>query len=185
MDEDPIRRQLDSGEDLLWSGQPRRGVRATIEEQDLGFLIGFIGFFVFWFSIIICTTLRNSRDVEGHLDVGSLTVGACFCIFGLVFLSLALRQGAISRPHVHYGLTDRRIVHITGVLPPTVRSYPLDHLERIDVSIHGNGRGTVTFLDATYPTANGQTGILSFEQIDNVQSVYDLIRAAQERREGR
>src|SRR5215218_4992446 len=119
----PIPQQLDAGEHFLWSGRPRQGIRATFEEQATG-LLAVIVFLVFWLSALVILSLLNVRNVEGQFDPGALFVGLGMFMVGGTMLAWTLGYDAVDRAHTFYGLTDQRIILITGLLRPSVWSYP-------------------------------------------------------------
>ena len=108
---------LDEGEQILWQGQPERGVRFEVFNLKSALPGLFMaGFAVFWMSIAI-------------------QASPFFAAFGLLFLFTGLRQvldpilrPALIRARSFYTLTDRRAIIATD-LPFQGRrliSYPID-----------------------------------------------------------
>ncbi len=176
--DEPIRQQLNAGEHLLWSDRPRQGVRPTFEEPGAGLLVAIV-FLLLWLFVVAIVTLANVRDVEGQLDSGALSRGLFLLAFGGILLYIVCSSNAVIREHTFYGLTDQRIIHVTGAPPRLVRSYPLHYLQHLDVQVRDDGSGTITFEAISY-TRWDTPVVLSFHKVENVQMVYDLIRSAKE-----
>jgi len=182
-DDEPIRQQLNAGEHLLWSGRPRQGIRPTFEEQAGG-SIAFIAFMGVWLVMVAFSILSNLRDIEGQFEPGVLIGGVGILLVGGAILALAVSSDAVDRAHTFYGLTDTRIIQITGVRRPSIRSCPLHYLQRIDVQVRDDGSGTITFEDISYTQWDTPVILRSFDKVENVQSVYDLIHRAKEQAHG-
>lgn len=111
------------------------------------------------------------------------------------------------REHTCYGLTDRRAIIVTGLfereLRPSlatatalaaglgrrkVKSLDLRTLTDVSMNEHADGSGTITFgpenqlsylAGSGWPGTGGGAVTPSFELLENVKSVYELIRGAQ------
>jgi hypothetical protein len=178
----PIRQQLNAGEQLLWSGRPRRGIRAAGSSRA-GRLIRWITPFVYWLFVMAIFIWINLRDVEGQVNSGAIVIGVGGLMVGWAMMVFALGYEAVDREHTFYGLTDQRIIRITGILHPSVWSCPLQLLQRIHVRMREDGSGTIAFADVAC-TYKGSSVVPTFEKIDNVQSVYHLIHQAKEQAQG-
>jgi hypothetical protein len=179
--DDPIRPELASGEQLLWSGNPPTGIR--LRGQDL-FLIPFslmwAGFAVFWEAMV-------------------LTKGAplFFALWGIPFIAMGayITVGrffvdAQQRSKTTYAVTDQRVVIVSGLWSRQVKSLPLQTLSEISITEKSDsaGSGTITFgsmpaifgwfAGTGWPGA-GKHMPPSFEMISDVRNVYETIRTAQ------
>ncbi len=178
MDNAPIRRELSAGEQIVWSGRPRQGVRATFEQRGCAQFV-VIAFLLFWLLAVASLTLRHLWDDEGHFDPGALLGGFVMVTVGSACLAFAVGYDAVDRAHTFYGLTNRRIILITGILRPSVWSYPLHQLQRIEVEVQDDGHGTILFKDVPY-TRWDDPVVPSFTKIENAQHIHDLVLRAME-----
>ncbi|HEY0098484.1 MAG TPA: PH domain-containing protein [Pyrinomonadaceae bacterium] len=177
-----VRAQLESGEQLIWSGQPRQGL--LLRPSD-AFMIPFSllwgGFAIFW-------------------EVSAILSGApiFFWLFGVPFVLIGLHlifgrffTDARTRTHTFYGLTNDRIIITSGKHGKRVQSLSLSTLSDISLDERGDGSGTITFAPASpfgrwsnfgaLPGATrGQTPP-SLEMIPQARKVYEMIRGAQRR----
>jgi hypothetical protein len=177
--EQTLRFELDSGERLLWAGQPAQGLR--LQTADL-FLVPFsllwTGFVIFWEFMAI-----SSR------------APMFFRLWGLPFLAVGLYltagrffADARRRSATCYGLTDRRILIRTGSSTPTLKSLPLAGLQDITLQEGPDGRGTIIFgpfpspyavLGASGWPGRGRFQLPLFDSIPDVKRVYQELREAQ------
>jgi hypothetical protein len=184
VDDEPIRQQLNTGEQLLWSGQPRQGFRATFEEQEGACLLIIIVLLLLCLFVVVIGTVSNLWDVEGQFNSGALIAGLILLAIGGTVLYFVCNTVAMVRKHTVYGLTDQRIIHVTEDPSRVVRSYPLHQLHHMAVQVRADGSGTITFEDISY-THFDTPVVLSFKQIEKVQMVYVLIDKAKEQAHGR
>ena len=180
-----ISSKLDPEERLLWSGQPRGGLR--FRPQDI-FLIPFSlmwgGFAIFW-EVMALSTITKAPG----------PVGIVFPLFGLPFVAVGLYLifgrfffDARSRDRTHYGVTDRRILIVSGVFSQQTKSLQLRTLSDITLSERSDGSGSISFgpshpMAGFFPAGGwpGSRGYLppSFDMIEDAKIVYDIIRDAQ------
>ncbi|MGD0119617.1 MAG: hypothetical protein ABSD30_16235 [Candidatus Binatus sp.] len=201
-----IAQELEAGESLLWSGQPRKGI--VFRGSD----VFMIPFSLLWGGGAIAflgATLSQYR--EG----GAGGPGFVGLLFGIPFLLLALYivfgrfiVDAIQRDHTCYGVTSHRVIIVTGLVdrqpapdvamvtalvalfsPRKVKSLDLRTMSDISMTERLGGSGTITFgppnpyqyLSGTWwPGMHVFTP--SFDLIEQVKSVYRVIRDAQQQR---
>jgi hypothetical protein len=181
---------LDSGERLLWSGQPRSGIR--LRPQD-AYLIPFSllwgGFAIFWEFMAVTQTSKTPGPV-----------GTIFPLFGLPFVLVGLYLifgrfffDARSRERTFYGVTSERIVIISGVFSQQTKSLQLRTLTDVSLTQRADGSGSITFgptfsMNAFFPAGAwpgmGRYASPSFDLIEHAKEVYDIIRKAQRERAG-
>lgn len=180
-----VRAQLESGEQLIWSGQPRQGL--LLRPSD-AFMIPFSllwgGFAIFW-------------------EVAAILSGApvFFWLFGVPFVLVGLHlifgrffTDARARAATFYGLTNDRIIITSGKHGKRVQSLSLSTLGDITLDERGDGSGTITFAAAgnpfgrwgnvgAWPGVGATRGQMtpSFEMIPQARKVYEMIRGAQRR----
>lgn len=173
-----IRRELSAQERVLWSGRPRRGI--VLRPSDV-FMIPFSllwgGFAIFWeFSVI------NSGAPFFFMlwGIPFILVGL-YMIFGRFFVD------AKQRERTFYGLTDQRVVVVSGLTSRKVKSLSLRTLTDVTLTEKSDRSGTISF-GPTNPMASWWGGTAwpgapqaapSFEMIPDAKRVYEQIREAQ------
>ena len=199
-----IVRELETGESLLWSGQPRKGI--VFRSSDL-FLIPFSifwgGFALFWEGSVLSQARRSGNSISLFMVLW----GIPFVLVGLYLMFFRFIVDARRREHTCYGLTDRRAIIVTGLfqseLAPTletvtalavglgsrkVKSLDLRTMTDVSMNERADGSGTITFgaqnqlsylAGSGWPGAGGGAATPSFDLVENVKSVYELIRGAQ------
>ncbi len=180
-----IREQLSPGESLLWAGRPRQGI--VFRGSD-GFMIPFsivwCAFAVFWmFSAF-----------SSGAPIFFLMFGSIFVIAGLHFVFGRFFVEALQRKHTFYGVSNERVLILSGVFAEKQKSLSLSTLTDLSFSRKSNGRGTISF-GPQHPIASMMEGISwpgmepykgpQFDMIDDVKSVYDIIQRAQQSRGSR
>lgn len=177
--EQEIAREMEPNERLVWSGVPRRGI--ALRRGDV-FLIPFSimwgGFAIFW-------------------EAGVLGSGAplFFALWGIPFVLVGLYLifgrflvDAKTRAKTAYGLTDRRIIIVSGLFSRSVKSLQLRTVSDITLDEKSDGTGTITFGPshpmarwvggAAWPGASSYFGP-AFDMISRARDVYKRIRDAQ------
>jgi hypothetical protein len=175
-----IRRQLSGGERVLWSGQPKQGVilRAS-DALMIPFSLLWGGFAFFWEWSVI------NSDAPGFFVLW----GIPFVLVGLYLIVGRFFVEARQREKTHYAVTNERVLIISGLLRPTVKSLSLRTLTDVSLSESSNGEGSITFGAASalsgmfggfagWPGMSAQVGP-RFEVIPKAKAVYEVIRAAQ------
>ena len=174
-----VTHELASGEKLLWTGQPRPGLRLRASDAlMIPFSLLWGGFAVFW-----------------ELSVIRSGAPALFMVWGVPFVLMGLYitvgrffADARQRGRTYYGLTDQRIVIITGLFTRKVKSLSLRTLQDISLDERGDRSGTISFGGGNamanwfggsgWPGAGGQPAP-AFELIENARQVHTRVRAAQ------
>ena len=173
-----IERELSSGERLLWSGQPRRGMRLRSSDAFLIPLsLLWCGFAIYW-------------------EVSAIAMGAplFFTLWGIPFVLIGLYivfgrfiVDARMRERTFYGVTSERIIIVSGLFSRQTKSLPLRTLSDISLTQRADGSGTIT-LGPVHPMAQrlpagwpgiGQYAAPAFDLIDGAKQVYELIRQTQ------
>jgi hypothetical protein len=118
-----------------------------------------------------------------------------FQIWGLPFVAVGAYASigrffvdARQRASIHYGLTDQRVLIVSGVVKKQVKSLPLRSLSDLSIALEPAGHGTITF-GQTSPYTGSISGnwwpgmsryvTPAFESIPDAQRVYGLLRDAQ------
>ncbi len=174
-----IVRHLESGESLLWSGVSRQGVFLRASDA---FMIPFSllwgGFAIFW----------EVTAIAGGAPFFFALFGVPFVLIGLYIIGGRFFVDAKLRANTYYGLTDRRVIIVSGLFSTTTNSLPLRTLHDFSVQERKDRTGTVMFgrphpFAAWYAGMQwpgmGQHQVPSFELIDNAKQVHDQIIEAQ------
>jgi hypothetical protein len=203
-----IAQQLDAGESLLWSGQPRKGI--VFRGSDI-FMIPFSlmwgGFAIFFAASV----LFHVRDGGGGPGFVGLLFAIPFVLIGLYMMFGRFIVEAIQRDHTCYGVTDHRVIIVTGLVDPQpapdvalvtalvatlsprkVKSLDLRTMSDVSMTERSGGSGTITFGPQNpyqHFAAMGWTPGMGygfatpcFDLVEQVKSVYALIRDAQQKR---
>jgi len=177
--EDAIQTHLASGERLLWSGRPIQGI--VFRPSD-GLMIPFSlmwgGFAFFWEYSVISA---------GNAPFFFMLWGLPFVAVGLHVIFGRFLIDAKQRANTYYGVTNQRIIIVSGVLSKKVKSLNLRTLSDLSLDEKANGRGSISFGGSSLPNwwANGmpwpgmQSATPSFELIENPREVFEVVRKAQ------
>ncbi|HJW15029.1 MAG TPA: PH domain-containing protein [Thermoanaerobaculia bacterium] len=175
-----ISNELDAGERILWAGAPPQGLFVRGHDAFLipvSLLWG--GFVVFWVAMAV-----------------SHNTPAFFWLWGVPFLAAAFYMvagrfmvDASQRSRTAYGVTDRRIVIISGIFSRTLKSLPLRAMSDLTIRARPNGTGTIVFgpmhpmmhMYGTGWPGLGNVAVPMFDSIPRAKEVYATIRQAQER----
>ncbi len=177
--EQALRRELDPGERLLWSGQPVQGLR--LQAGDL-FLVPFSlmwgGFAIVWEWLAI----RSGAPWFFKLW------GIPFVLIGLHLMVGRFFADARLRGRTLYGLTDRRVLIVRTGRRPALQGLHLEVLPEVSLQEGRGGIGTVSFggvppqtvraLGTTWRTTPGVPA--AFTLVPNARAVYDQVRAARD-----
>jgi hypothetical protein len=145
---------LDSGERLLWSGQPNP-LRYAQSRSGISVIAGLAALV---FAQIWTTTARASNPWLG---------AAFFLVAFALLLSPLWRMWRAYR--TAYGVTDRRALTVIG--PPFARqiSVPLDQIHSVEIRLRPGRLGDVLFGDADHN---------SFIAVADVDAAARLLRSS-------
>lgn len=172
--------QLAPNERLLWSGQPRQGFFLRAGDAGLiPFSLLWGGFAIFWEVSVLST----------NAPVFFKLWGIPFVLVGLHMMVGRFFVDVRQRSRTYYGVTNERVVIVSGLSGRSVKSLNLRTLTDVSLDERSDGSGTITF-GATSPTSWwagggvqlpgwGQQSTPSFEQIPEAKRVYEVIRSAQ------
>lgn len=182
-DTQTVRAQLESGEQLIWSGQPRQGLMLRPSDALLvPFSLLWGGFAIFWETTVILS----------GAPVFFWLFGVPFVLIGLHLIFGRFFTDARTRRFTFYGVTNDRILITSGKHGQRVRSLSLSTLSDITLDEREDGTGTITFAAnplgrwgnfGTWPNMGAARGQMqpSFEMIPQAKKVYEMIRGAQRR----
>ena len=170
-----ILKQLSSDEKLLWVGSPQKGILfRKFDFALIPFSILWAGFAIVWEIVVI----RTGGPVL------MVIWGIPFVLVGLMLLFGRFIVDAKIRENTHYGVTDKRVIIITGLFNRKIQSSDLSLLRGLTLIEAKNRKGTISF-NAENPYSSwmqnlpfGQTSAPQFEIIENARDVYDIISKA-------
>ena len=169
-----ISRWLESGESLIWAGVPKRGlVLRTADAFMIPFSVIWCGFAIFWEA----TALTGAPLFFSLWGIPFVLVGV-YLVVGRFVVDAKLRA------KTYYGLTDRRVLIVSGLLSHTTSSLPLRTLQEVSVHERADRSGSVIF-GHPYPFARsyagtqwpgmGQYQTPSFDLIQDAKWVHDKV----------
>ena len=173
-----IRRELTGQERIIWTGRPRQGI--VMRPSD-GIMIPFSllwgGFAIFWET----GAIRSGAPFFFMLWGIPFVLVGLYMIFGRFFVDSKQRE------RTFYGLTDQRVIIVSGLTGRKVKSLNLRTLSDVSLNEKSDRTGTITF-GPTNPMASwwGGTawpgapqGAPSFEMIPDAKRIYEQLREAQ------
>ncbi len=186
--ESVVGRHLASGEKLLWSGKPRGGIRLRASDaMMIPFSLMWGGFAIFWESMVLWGP-PGARHGGKPVPIFMALWGIPFVLVGLYIMVGRFFVDAKLREKTFYGITNQRIVIVSGLFSSSVKSLNLPTLAEVTLSEKSDGSGTIT-LGAMPSNMRGMVGVPwpgasryvppSLEMIEGVSQVYNLIRKAQ------
>ena len=174
-----IQRELEEGERVIWAGQPLQGIQ--FRRSDI-FMIPFSllwgGFALFW----EWTVIQNDAPLPMML------FGIPFVLIGLYIMIGRFFLEAKQREKTFYGVTNERILIVSGLTKKTVNSLNLRTLNDLSLTETSSGQGTITFGPSSYtspwfgrPPWPGLefSPCSKFALLEQAKNVYQLIREAQ------
>ena len=175
-----ITSQLSPNEQLLWFGRPRQGF--FFRKSDalmIPFSLLWGGFAIFW----------NAGVWSSDAPIFFRLWGLPFLIVGLYMIFGRFFVDVWQRRKTFYGVTNERIIIISGLFSQLVKSLSLQTLTDVTMEEFTNGFGTITFGtpntsnqfgNSSFPFNRKSEAIVpNFEQIPQTKNVYETIRNAQ------
>ncbi len=187
-----IRRELETGERVLWSDQPTPHSlgRALHPSTRAGwFFVIIAAAWITFATIFMIVAHRSGWKSNGKSKPPPIAFQIGFPAFGLPFLALGVRivrapaRAGRAAPHTAYALTDRRVIVIEGTARAddrTVISFTRDDLKHARRKEYPDGRGDLVFADVdSGANVNNRPvfvprGVLG---VPNIAEVERLIRA--------
>lgn len=175
----PIPKTFRPGERLLWSGQPRRGLR--LRRMDV-FLVPVS---LLWLAF---TLAWEATAISNGAPLYVVLFGSIFVVSGLYVVFGRFIADAMARERTFYALTTERAIITTGLFAQRTVTLQLRTVMGIDLEERRDGSGTVIF-GPVYPmmwlaayrswSGGGQYAVPTFEMIEQVRTVYGLAQNAQ------
>ena len=173
-----IRNELNRDEELIWSGRPLQGLHLQAADSlliPLGLLVASLA--------LLWILMPTEPNIGTFLFLGlPCALMGCYMAFGRVFMAAHTRSKTI------YGLTNERIVIISGLLVREITSIDLQTIDEITFDQAPGEAGSILF--GPLPNNGGLQRDVSwlstaqhapprFELIPDTKQVYDMIRSAQ------
>ncbi len=176
-----IESRLSPNERLLWFGKPRQGffLRAS-DIYIIPFSLMWGSFAIFWETTV----------VKSDAPFFFVLWGIPFVIVGLYLIVGRFFVDARQRSKTFYGVTNERVIIISGLFSRKIKSLNLRTLPDVTLEEKVNGSGTITFGTISFFTECNRDGFFRlqkarieavprFEQIPQARNVYEIIRNAQ------
>ncbi|MGQ0635807.1 MAG: PH domain-containing protein [Planctomycetaceae bacterium] len=175
---DIITAELGARERLIWAGRPRLGLMLRPADAFL------IPFSLLWGGFAI------SFGIMALVDGAPVFVVLCIIPFVLVGLYVIFGRFVVDakrRQRTFYGVTNERIIIVSGLFSRSIKSLNLDTLSDLSLTERAGGAGTITFgpIPPWYAWSGpawpgmGLAEVPSFELAGEAKHVYDVIRSAQ------
>lgn len=171
--------ELAPEEHLLWIGQPDG--RVCLRPRDaLAFIVGLMGVVVVLVAAMLPVIFGGPVDPYFSLYLSPFALVATYLSFGRLLVD------AHRRRRTCYGLTNERIVIVSGLFRRNVLSARLRSLEAISLTERRNGSGSIAFGPPSawarrLPAGPGDRALYwveGFEMLENVRRPYDTILEA-------
>ena len=143
-----IKTELDSDEECLWSGQPKQGM--VLRAQDtimIPFSLVWTGFAIFW-EVMALKILPGSGAEKGPgavVIIFPLLWGLPFVLVGLYWTFGRFIVDSMRRKNTYYGVTNERIIIVSGIRSRKIRSLDLRSLTDISLIEKRDNRSTIIF----------------------------------------
>jgi hypothetical protein len=173
-----IQGELGPEERVLWSGQPRPGVRLTGADAFL------IPVSLLWCGGAISagySAIKSGTDPFGMAFVGVFVLAGLYIVFGRFFVDAWLRRKTF------YAVTNERVLIVTEAFGRKVRTLSLRTLPEMTLRERRDGSGEILFgppgpydmwSGAGWP-GMGAFRSARFEAIADVRDVFSLVQDAQ------
>lgn len=177
--EHKIREYLERDEKLIWTGIPRRGL--TLRPGDalmIPFSLLWGGFAIYWeYSVI---------NIGGPIFM--VIFGIPFVVIGLYMIFGRFFYEAAARKNTMYGITQDRILILSGLFSRSVESHNINTLQTATLTEKPNGSGTIVlaaeskmhamFRGSSWP-GMGNKLAPALDMIPDARKVYRLITELQ------
>jgi hypothetical protein len=158
-----LRKYIDDDESVLWHGRPAQGLHFTVKDF---FQIPLIAAFFVGSSFM---------ELKGHFEIMG---GNIFFAFSLYMIFARFFYEPYRRGNTILAVTNKRLLIVTKTYSETCDSLLIRDIKQITLKFEGSaGSGTIVFGNPN-PRAK-EVQVPSFEGIDEVKRVYDLIRKTQ------
>jgi hypothetical protein len=186
----PFELFLDPGEKLLWSGQPKQGVRLQASDAlMIPFSLMWGGFAIFWEIGALGATFAYHN---GHLPKNYGIAAWLFPLWGIPFVAIGLYMifgrffyDAALRNKTWYGITDRRLIVLKSLFNRNVNSFDYATLTNLNLVERGDCSGDILFgtptpfagfANSSWPRSS-RYAVPGFYLLPNARQVFNRIQA--------
>jgi hypothetical protein len=191
----PLDSYLDPGETLLWSGQPKQGVRLQASDAALiPFSLMWGGFAFFWeASVLGLTPMTSNHRVPVNSTAPAVMAlwGIPFCLIGLHFIFGRFFSDAYSRSKTWYGVTDKRVLILKSAFSTILNSIDYMNLSNLNLLERKDNSGDVLFAlpgqmvnwagEGNWQRSRRTPQAPGFYLLPQARTVYNLIREQQQK----
>ncbi len=192
----PLDRYLDPGESLLWSGQPKQGLRLHASDWvAIPFSLVWCGFVFVWEAMALGIGLEGKAHAHGPTSPFSW-VALIFPLWGIPFILMGLYMlvgrffvDAARRKRTWFGVTDRRLIIYSVLFSSNVASHDFATLTNLQLVERKDNSGDILFgtptlspdVAAAWAPRRRMPATPGFYQLPQARTVYNLIREGQEK----
>lgn len=172
--------ELNPDEVIEWCGKPQQGIYIK-KEDTLDFL-----FSTFFGGLLLAISYRL---LLGGPPIFIIFIGVLIAPFGFYMIIGKFIYQKWQRKKTFYAVTNQRIIIKYGIDTQNTKTLLIKELNDININIRKNGKGVIAFgTTLGIPMRYRRYGddyiertmsAPTFEMIDNVQSVYNLIKKLQ------
>lgn len=179
MHDDPIESLLAEGEEVLWSGGPRRGpwVLAGAGLSVMGAI---------WLILPTGILLLTCGPIAEGSELGAVGMRLMLIPFFLAGLALLLTPlfKRLGHPKVRYLITDRRLILTGGLGSRNLKAVELDQVKNVALTTsladRPYGTGTLSFFGGEL-VPRGHRVVSHYERFRNIERPLEVLKLAQER----
>lgn len=162
---DFCKRYLTGDEYVLWQGRPEKGMIFSLSDiVTTLFSVVWLAFSVFWEY----TVIKNSPSVIMVLW------GIPFVGIGIYLLIGRFIQRVIADKNTYYVITNKRIIIKQG---RRIKFFDGDDLPPMDITIHKNGNGTISFSEVFYSGRYRSVRHFALKNLADVTKAQEAINA--------
>jgi hypothetical protein len=188
----PLDSYLDPGEKLLWSGQPKQGVRLQAGDVIMiPFSLMWGGFAFFWEAGVLGLIPLNGKNGQAHPAPIFMAIwGIPFCLVGLYLIIGRFFGDALARRKTWYGITDKRVLVLKSLFTTNVNSIDYANLTNLNLTERKDNSGDIlfglpgpmaAFGNAGWPQSRRYPMAPGFYLLPDARQVYNRIRESQQK----
>jgi len=190
--ETPLDRYLDAGERLIWSGQPKQGVRLQASDvMMIPFSLMWGGFAFFWEAGVLGLIPLGARNGQtNHAPIFMAIWGIPFCLIGLYMIIGRFFFDAFARRKTWYGITDKRVLVLKSAFASQLNSIDCANLTNLNLVERKDNSGDIlfglpgpmaAFAGSGWPQSRRYPQPPGFYLLPDARQVYNRIREAQQK----
>jgi hypothetical protein len=186
-----LQTELNSGERILWSGQPSRSVIFGPQDKVMiPFSLIWGGFAMFWEASVLGMYGSPVNRSHGPASWFMALWGVPFVLLGQYIIWGRFFHALWKKRRLVYAVTDRRVLTVSLAGNRKVNSAFLQQLPAINKTVRSNGIGTLSFgLTSPGRQRNSMAawdgGLSSavplFVDVEDAENVYRIISDARDR----